>query len=72
MSKTKAEPLVWGIILLVIGALFMLDNLGVDIDIWDILGTYWPLILVAIGVKNVWVHIQNRDKREKQEIQDEQ
>ena len=69
MSNRKTEPLFWGIILLVIGALFMLNNLGIDIDIWEILGTYWPLIIIAIGVKNVFVHIQNRAK---QETQDEQ
>jgi lia operon protein LiaF len=60
MSKRKTEPLFWGIILLAIGALFLLDNLGVDIDIWKIIGDYWPLILVAIGLKNIWLYYQEK------------
>jgi len=56
MSRKKQESLFWGIILLLIGVLFLLDNMGVEIDLWDIIGDYWPLILIAIGVKNIWYH----------------
>ena len=62
MSKRKAEPLFWGLILLIIGVLFMLDNFGIDIDIWEIIGDFWPMILIAIGAKNVWLHYQNKNK----------
>lgn len=64
MSKRKAEPLFWGLILLIIGLLFMLDNFGIDIDIWEIIGKFWPMILIAIGAKNVWLHYQNKKKTE--------
>lgn len=60
MSKRKPEPLFWGLILLVIGILFLLDNFVVDIDIWDIIGDFWPMILIAIGLKNIWVHYQGK------------
>ncbi|MGE5343034.1 MAG: LiaI-LiaF-like domain-containing protein [Candidatus Omnitrophota bacterium] len=64
MSRRKQEYLFWGIILLVIGVLFMLDNLGVDISLWDILATYWPLILIAIGAKNIWMHFSAKKNKE--------
>ncbi len=37
-----------GIILIIIGVLFLLDNLDVA-DFGDIVSTYWPLILVVMG-----------------------
>lgn len=56
MSKRKQESLFWGIVLLLIGAVFLMSNLGVDIDVWEVLGDYWPVILIAIGAKNIWQH----------------
>ncbi len=56
MSRRKQDSLFWGIVLLLIGAFFLMDNLGVDIDVWDIIGVYWPVILIAIGGKSIWQH----------------
>jgi len=61
MSKKKQETLFWGVVLLIIGVLFMMDNFGIDIDIWEIIGDYWPLILIGIGLKNIWAHIQTKN-----------
>ena len=60
MSRKKQESLFWGLVLLIVGLLFLLDNLGLDIDIWDVLDRFWPLILVAIGIKNIWQHYANK------------
>lgn len=67
MSRKKQESLFWGILLTVIGALFLLDNFNVDIDVWDIIGDFWPMILIAIGAKNIWYHIRNKQEQESQE-----
>jgi len=40
----------WGIIMILFGVIFLLDNLNM-LDIGDLLHNFWPLILVAIGVK---------------------
>jgi cell wall-active antibiotic response 4TMS protein YvqF len=64
MSKRKQETLFWGVILILVGVLFLLDSLGIDIDIWDIVGKFWPTILIAIGVKNILVHYQNKESSE--------
>jgi lia operon protein LiaF len=64
MSRTKQESLFWGFILLVIGVLFMLKNFGIRIDIWHIIGTYWPLLLIAIGLKNILYHFTLKNKQE--------
>lgn len=41
----------WGIVLILLGALLLLGNMGVfgDMDVW---GVFWPLALIALGV---WV-----------------
>ncbi|UCD95405.1 MAG: hypothetical protein JSU69_04980 [Candidatus Zixiibacteriota bacterium] len=37
----------WGIVLILLGGLFILEHAGVfDIEIWE----FWPIILVLIGL----------------------
>jgi hypothetical protein len=66
MSRKKQEKLFWGVILLIVGALFMLDNFGVDIDLWEIIGDFWPLILIAIGLKNIWIYYSAKSRRQEE------
>jgi lia operon protein LiaF len=40
----------WGAMMILFGALFLLDNLNV-LDFGDVMRNFWPLILVAVGVK---------------------
>jgi len=58
MANTKKESLFWGTIILVLGTLFLLKNFGLAIDVWHLLGKYWPLILVYIGLKNIVVYLK--------------
>jgi lia operon protein LiaF len=60
MSRKKQESLFWGVLLMLIGVLFLLDNFGVDIDLWHIIGDFWPMILIAIGLKNIWYHFNKK------------
>ncbi|MCK4942053.1 MAG: hypothetical protein KAS65_00680 [Candidatus Aminicenantes bacterium] len=61
MSKQKSESLFWGFLILLIGMLFMIKNLGwADIDIWEFIAKFWPVILIYIGVKNIVVYIMKR------------
>ncbi|HNX98672.1 MAG TPA: DUF5668 domain-containing protein [Candidatus Aminicenantes bacterium] len=60
MSNQSKGSITGGIILLLIGTLFLLHNLGVNVHVWDFLGTYWPLILVVIGVKNIFLYLQKK------------
>jgi Domain of unknown function (DUF5668) len=43
------RPSVPGILLIVIGILFLLRNLGFDLHLGALLATWWPLALVALG-----------------------
>ncbi|HET6273463.1 MAG TPA: DUF5668 domain-containing protein [Bacteroidota bacterium] len=42
----------WGIILILMGVLFMLDNMEV-LDFGDTIRTYWPVFLVVWGLQLV-------------------
>jgi len=58
MTNTKKESLFWGLIILVLGLLFLMKNFGFEINIWHLLGKYWPLILIYIGLKNIFLFIK--------------
>lgn len=39
----------WGLLLIVLGILFLLDQMG-RLDFGDLVGRYWPVIFILIGV----------------------
>ncbi|HUU36621.1 MAG TPA: DUF5668 domain-containing protein [Candidatus Desulfaltia sp.] len=58
MAKKQRSALAWGIILIVIGLLFILENFGVDA--WANLFRLWPLILIAWGAWKLYFGIKER------------
>lgn len=58
MTNTKKESLFWGFIILVLGMLFLLKNFGLEINVWHLLGKYWPVILIYIGLKNIYLYLK--------------
>ena len=41
--------LIPALVLIALGSLFLLDNLGLDIDAGRLLATWWPALLIAAG-----------------------
>ena len=61
MSNTRRkDPLVWGLILIVLGALFLLERF--DIGVWDTLWRLWPVILIVWGGLKVYNGLQDKKK----------
>jgi len=60
MANTKKESLFWGLIILILGMLFLLKNFGLEINVWHLLGKYWPLILIYIGLKNIYLYAKKK------------
>jgi 4-amino-4-deoxy-L-arabinose transferase-like glycosyltransferase len=54
------ETLGWGIVLIVIGILFFLWN--IDVDIWDIIARLWPLVLIAWGAWKFYFGLKERSE----------
>ncbi|MFQ6083978.1 MAG: LiaI-LiaF-like domain-containing protein [Candidatus Aminicenantia bacterium] len=57
-AKKKKETLIWGIVLIALGILFLLQNF--DIGIWEALGNLWPLVLIGWGVWKLYLGIKER------------
>ena len=57
-SKRK-DPLVWGIVLIVVGALFLLQN---TIDIWWTIARLWPVLLIAWGALKLYNGLKEREQ----------
>jgi hypothetical protein len=60
MANNKKESLFWGLIILILGMLFLLKNFGLEINVWHLLGKYWPLILIYIGLKNIYLYAKKK------------
>lgn len=55
MNKNrKIEYIVFGIILVVIGAIFLVNNFYPDLRIWSNLIKLWPIILIIYGIKKIF------------------
>jgi uncharacterized integral membrane protein len=58
MARKRNDPLIWGIILIVLGLIFLLQN--VDIDAWGFVARLWPLILVLWGASKLYYGLKER------------
>jgi len=52
---SEGKRIVWPIILVVVGVLFLASNLGYLNwgELRNLLATWWPLILIAIGIEQL-------------------
>src|SRR5277367_1523588 len=53
-QRVHRPPLAVPIILIVLGALFLYANYRPAFDPWLILKTYWPLILIFVGLAKIF------------------
>jgi hypothetical protein len=63
-QPTRRTSLVLPIVLITIGAMFLYANWRPAFDPWPILRTYWPLILVFIGLGKMWDVTRARQNRD--------
>jgi len=49
------------IFLIALGVLFLLGTLRPDFDPWWVFWRYWPLLLIFIGLGQIWDHYWNRN-----------
>src|SRR5215475_11411985 len=50
----ERPPLVFPIVLIVVGALFLYANYRPSFDPWYVMKTYWPLILIFVGLAKIY------------------
>ncbi len=60
MAKQKRkDPLIWGILLITLGVLFLLK-----VDIWYVLAHFWPVILIIWGALKLYYGLMERREEE--------
>ena len=61
MAKQKrSDSLIWGIILIVVGAIFLLQQFHVDI--FDQVWRLWPVILIIWGANKLYLGLKERNE----------
>ena len=54
MSRySHSGALTAGLILIVLGVIFLAESLHAPFSAWQLIARYWPLILIAIGLKKM-------------------
>lgn len=54
VARNRNGALTAGIILILIGLLFLLETWYGTLSFWRLFARYWPLILIAIGLKKLY------------------
>ncbi|NLT67386.1 MAG: hypothetical protein GXX84_12355 [Acidobacteria bacterium] len=54
MSRPSSGALTAGLILIIIGTIFLIENFYEPFSVWRIIMRYWPVILIIIGVKKIY------------------
>lgn len=57
-GEPRRTSLVFPIVLIGFGVLFLLRRWNPAFEPWSILRTYWPLILIFIGIGKIWDNVQ--------------
>ncbi len=60
--QKKGDSLIWGIILIVVGAIFLLQQF--NIEIFDQVWRLWPVILIVWGANKLYLGLKERNERE--------
>jgi hypothetical protein len=60
-GRSRSSSYVFGIILIVLGIIFLIANLRPGFDAWLILDRYWPFILIARGLAQLWDRMRLRN-----------
>jgi hypothetical protein len=62
MAKQKrGDSLIWGIILIVVGGIFLLQQF--DVDVFDQVWRFWPVILIVWGANKLYLGLKERSVR---------
>jgi uncharacterized membrane protein HdeD (DUF308 family) len=60
--QRRKDTLIWGIILIVIGLIFILENM--DVDAWDLVAKLWPVVLIIWGAYKLYYGLKERKEEE--------
>ncbi len=53
-ARSYRNALTAGLILIVLGVIFLIENVYTPFSALRLIGRYWPLIIILIGVKRIF------------------
>jgi putative Mn2+ efflux pump MntP len=51
--RSHSGALTAGLILIALGAIFLIENFYAPFSAWRLIARYWPVILIIIGVRKI-------------------
>jgi len=61
MAGVQRGTLTFGLVLIAIGAIFFLENWYERFSVWHLIGRYWPVILIVVGLSKLYGHFAWRE-----------
>jgi LiaI-LiaF-like transmembrane region len=60
-KQTHRDSLIWGVILIAIGGIFLLETMHVRV--WHYVWRLWPVIFIVWGANKLYYGIKERDQK---------
>jgi hypothetical protein len=55
-ARSHGGALTAGLILIALGLIFLLENLYAPFSAWRLIARYWPVILIIIGLRKIFLY----------------
>jgi hypothetical protein len=56
-TRSYGNALAAGLLLIALGVIFLIENFHAPFSAWRLIERYWPLLIIAIGVKRMFEYI---------------
>jgi hypothetical protein len=66
--QKRGDSLIWGIILIVVGGIFLLQQF--DVDVFDQVWRFWPVILIVWGANKLYLGLKEKSERSETSARD--
>lgn len=60
-ARVRRGTLTAGLVLIAIGVIFFLENFYQQFSIWHLIGRYWPVILILVGLNKLYGYFTWQD-----------
>jgi hypothetical protein len=57
-ARSHGSALTAGLILIILGVIFLIENFYAPFSAWRLIARYWPVILIVIGVRRIFEYFQ--------------
>jgi hypothetical protein len=55
-APSRGGALTAGLILIALGAIFLVETFYAHFSAWRLISRYWPVILIIIGIKKIYAY----------------